>query len=231
MFDFKQFSIDDSHCDMKVGTDGVLLGSWVNVENVHKVLDAGGGSGLIALMIAQRAHDAEVDCVEISADACGDALKNIAATPFSQRVRVINADITEHRFTENNYDLIVSNPPYFTEALQSPEAGRATSRHEGVFGVEWLVKHSTDLLAPNGTLAFIAPTSRDGEIEFLIELNRLHIMRRCKVIPVEGQPAKRTLWQISLKRLRPTENTTIVIRDRNRNLTPQYSMLTYEFYL
>lgn len=231
MFDFKQFSVDDTHCDMKVGTDGVLLGAWVDVNKTHKVLDAGGGSGLIALMIAQRIPEADIDCVEISPNACSDAKKNTTNSSIGQRINIINDDITRYPFSPGNYDLVVSNPPYFTEALKSPDAGRAASRHEGEFGVEWLIRNASALLTADGSLAFIAPASRDGEIEFLLELSCLHLIRRCAVIPVDGQPAKRTLWQVSRSRIRPPEHSSIIIRTRDREFTAQYTTLTCDFYL
>ncbi|MDE6484823.1 MAG: methyltransferase [Duncaniella sp.] len=215
---------------MKVGTDSVLLGSWVRLANPSRVLDAGSGCGLLALMIAQRAPEATVDAVELSGDACSDALKNISKSRYHSRISVINADITACDFA-SGYDLIISNPPFFTEALHSPSAGRAVSRHEGVFGVEWLVNNAGRLLNPLGSLAFIAPSARDSEIEYMMELSRLNLLRRCSVIPVEGRPAKRTLWQVSPQRLYPAEISSITIRQADQNLTAEYKNITSEFYL
>lgn len=231
MFDFRQFSIDDSRCDMKVGTDGVMLGAWASVANASRVLDAGAGCGLLSLMIAQRNHDASIDAVERSGEACSDAGKNIAATPLGQRVNVVHADITTMRFNPESYDLIISNPPFFTESLRSPDAGRAESRHEGTFGVEWLIRNARLLLSPVGSLAFIAPSSRDSEIEFLLELHRLNIWRQCTVFPVEGKPAKRTLWQVSPSATCREEKSSLTIRNTDHSLSTDYKNLTSEFYL
>ncbi len=230
MFDFRRFSIDDTRCDMKVGTDSVLLGAWVKLENPVKVLDAGCGSGLLAIMIAQRTAGAHIDAVELSDGACSDALKNVANCSFGENITVTQCDITDYQFADR-YDLIISNPPFFTEAIQSPSEGRAASRHEKDFGVEWLLNNARPLLNPGGSLAFIAPASRDGEIEFAIELSQLFIMRRCSVIPVEGRPAKRTLWQVSPDRKATPEVSQLTILKKDQSLTDEYTSLTSEFYL
>ncbi|MBD5343737.1 MAG: methyltransferase [Bacteroides sp.] len=231
MFKFKQFTIDDTRCEMKVGTDSVLLGSWVDVTGVRKILDAGCGSGLLAIMAAQRTTDAKIDAIEFDSNACSDALNNVADSAFSNRITVICSDIVTYDFASAKYDMIISNPPFFTESLRSPSSGRAASRHEGEFGVEWLLKHASRLLDSEGSLAFIAPASRDEEIAFKIELSRLHIQRHCEVIPVAGRPSKRTLWQVS-----PTQGGTpafssLTIRNSDGSSTDEYISLTSEFYL
>ncbi|MDE6582149.1 MAG: methyltransferase [Duncaniella sp.] len=230
MFEFRQFTVDDSRCDMKVGTDSVLLGSWVRLDSPTRVLDAGSGCGILSLMTAQRAPEAYIDAVELSENACGDALKNVHNSPFCNRIHILNKDITKFDFAEG-YDLVISNPPFFTEALHSPSAGRAASRHEGVFGVEWLLTNASRLLNPDGSLAFIAPAARDNEIEYLMELSRLNLLRKCSVIPVAGRQAKRTLWQVSEKKLYPAEKSSMTIRHTDQTLTTEYNTLTSDFYL
>ncbi len=231
MFNFRRFSIDDSRCDMKVGTDGVLLGAWADVEYAATALDAGTGSGLISLMISQRNPRAVIDAVECSLGACQDAIKNTGASPMGQNIKVMNDDITTMTLSDHAYDLIISNPPFFTESLKSPDSGRAGSRHEDTFGVGWLLENAARLLTSRGTIAFIAPSSRDNEIEFIIELHRLHTLRKCSVIPVAGKPAKRTMWQLSPVLTDTTEYSTLTIRNNDHSLTPEYKELTSDFYL
>lgn len=230
MFDFKQFSIDDSRCGMKVGTDGVLLGAWTDTAGMTEILDAGTGSGLIALMLAQRSTEARITGVELDADACLDARDNAAASPWADRIEIVNADF--NTFTAGRkFDLIVSNPPFFTEKLQSPDPGRASARHEGGFGVESLIANAPALLSDNGSLSFIAPSQRDSEIEFLTELARLHLKRRCHVSSTERKAPMRTLWQLSVKPCGMPETTTLAIRTSDGQLTEPYKALTSSFYL
>lgn len=120
-FDFKQFSICQDQCSMKVGTDGVLLGAWA--DGGRRILDIGTGTGIIALMMAQRFPDAAIDAIEIDHDACRQAAGNIAATPFADRIRIHECPI-QHFQTTMRYDAIVSNPPYFINSMKNPDKKR-----------------------------------------------------------------------------------------------------------
>ena len=134
MFTFQQFVIDDAHCAMKVGTDGVLLGAWAGVEGARRILDVGCGSGLIALMAAQRNASARVVGVEIAPEAVADARLNVARSPFASRVVVEQGDVVSpavvaRLLAHGPFDCVVSNPPYHEEELLPPSAGRAAARH------------------------------------------------------------------------------------------------------
>ncbi|MCM1520956.1 MAG: methyltransferase [Lachnoclostridium sp.] len=231
MFSFKQFDVDDTHCGMKVGTDGVLLGAWADPSRARTILDAGTGSGLIALMLAQRAPQASITAIDCSADACHDAAANARLSPFSDRIKVLESDYNTFKAPAGGFDLIISNPPFFTEHLHSPSASRASARHEAAFGVESLISRSRDILAENGEIAFIAPSSRTADIELLIEINRFHLIRRCEVRSVDSKPPYRTLWQLAISPLTPPEKSSLSIRDSSGKFTTEYQSLTSDFYL
>lgn len=227
MFRFKQFTINDSHTPMKVGTDGVLLGAWADPSGASLIIDAGTGSGLIALMMAQRVPGARVKGIEISPDAAADAAANVAASPWPDRVEIISGDCLDYTLPAEERILIVSNPPFFAEQLRSPDTGRALARHGGAFDVISLIDWAA--LHPEPNLAFIAPTSRDDEIDFQLALRRLVANRICRVTTRDGRPPQRTLWQVS--RHGSTIESSLIVRDRENRFTEEYIRLTSPFYL
>ncbi|MDE6860893.1 MAG: methyltransferase [Duncaniella sp.] len=219
---------------MKVGTDGVLLGAWADVSGVSSVLDVGCGSGLIALMVAQRAKDASVTGVEIDSNACADAFDNILHSPWHERITVMNCDVAEFELQLKSPLLIISNPPFFTEQIHSPDSARSLARHGDEFGVKWLIMFSAQRLKlACDSLAFIAPAERDDEIEFELALNRLRVWRKLSVSSREGRAPFRTLWQV-VKDGRDyiyPEISYLCIRNGENELTNEYINLTSEFYL
>ena len=132
MFRFKQFTINDDRCAMKVGTDGVLLGAWAEVGHSRRLLDIGSGSGLIALMAAQRCPEASVLGVEIDEEACRQARENVADSPYSQRVSILCQDVKNFR-SDELFDCILCNPPFFTEDTLPDNPMRAQARHTSEF--------------------------------------------------------------------------------------------------
>ena len=156
MFTFKQFTIHQDACAMKVGTDGVLLGAWCPVEHAVRVLDIGTGTGLIALMIAQRAPKALIEAVELDEKAAEQARYNVSLTPFDERVKVFTSSIQV--FAETNqgvYDVIVCNPPYFVDSLKSPNNSRTQARHTDTLTHDDLLLVANKLLSEQGTLNVI----------------------------------------------------------------------------
>ena len=235
MFHFKQFSISDARTAMKVGTDGVLLGAWADPSGMSRIVDAGAGSGLIALMMAQRTAGVtppvSVTAVELSAGAAADARDNVAASPWEARVKVVEGDCLTFTPQDAGAEgplMVVSNPPFFAEALRSPDAARALARHGDEFDVVSLIDMAARLGASQ--LAFIAPTNRDGDVEFRLALRRFSPRRICRVATRAGRPPQRTLWQASVKS-GPAVVTDLAIRDTSGALTPEYVALTSAFYL
>ncbi|MCM1293783.1 MAG: methyltransferase [Bacteroides sp.] len=191
MFRFKQFALQDDNSALKVTTDAAVLGAWTDVRDAKVVLDAGCGCGILGLMIAQRAPHACITAVDNHPGSITDATSNAENSPFADRIRVINADITS---LQGAFDLIVSNPPFFTETLQSPDAARAAARHAGKFSHLALPSLAAGMLAPNGHLVFIAPSDADSAIEEALTIAGLHPQRKLCFRQSERRPWVRTLW-------------------------------------
>ena len=142
---------------MKVGTDGCLLGAWANITHCNRILDIGCGSGLIAIMAAQRSK-AHITGVEIDSEAAGQACENVQNSPWSNRIEIINNNILEYHSKEP-FDAIISNPPFFTDSLKCPDAARTVARHDTTLPCNLFMQCAKDLLADKGTLSVIIPAS------------------------------------------------------------------------
>ena len=160
MFTFKQFSIEQDRCAMKVGTDGVLLGAWAGAGRDDlsplRILDVGTGSGLVALMMAQRFPNAFVDAVEIDEEAAKQAMENVQKSPFANRVRVTCISVQDYA-SDYCYDVIVSNPPYFCNSLKNPDNRKAQARHSDVLPYKDLLASARRLLKEDGVMSVILP--------------------------------------------------------------------------
>ena len=243
-FQFKQFFVKHDKCAMKVGTDGVLLGAWIptnplTTNPLTRILDIGTGSGLIALMLAQRCPEAQIDAIDIDPDAVAQARENFTSSPWSARLHVSQCALQElsnsaFDFRLSTFDLIVSNPPYFTASLKNPDAARCTARHNDTLPFSVLIAESAKLLAPDGTLALIVPAEAEPELQALAEAQGLHCTHRCYVHPKPDRPAKRVMiaWQrptASAIHGGSTDHLTLEDDHGARSLT--YQHLTRDFYL
>ncbi len=234
MFHFKQFSIDDSLCAMKVGTDAVLLGSWVDTSNANCIVDAGCGSGVISLMMAQRESKAQIIAIDIDTDACLCCNKNVDLSLWKDRVQIIHNDIMAGIPPVSHPLLIVSNPPFFNEPLKSPDQKRALARHGETFGIEALINlASASLNTKYDSLAFISPAGRNDEVEWLLACARLAPIRITNVFPKRGKNAIRTLWQVKSEYYldSPCHTDNLYIREGNDDYSKDYRTLTSPFYL
>jgi len=231
-FRFKQFMIRHDKCAMKVGTDGTLLGAWTGLSSCRSILDIGTGTGLIALMIAQRCDDAMIDAVEIDADTCAQAAENVSASPFAQQIHIHHT--TFRKFTETvnrQYDLIVSNPPYFVQSLKCPETKRHIARHSDELSSAFLLAESRRILTPAGHISLILPYLQLDEVLNQATQNNLHCIRQTHVIPVEGSQPKRLLIEFSPQPQLSTQINTLVLEDINHQRTAAYKTLIKDFYL
>lgn len=231
-FSFKRFDVSDSHCGMKVGTDSVLLGAWAELPASGHIVDAGAGCGILALMAAQRCG-AEITAVEIDPDAAGDAAANFAASPWASRLTVVKDDFEAFATSDDHRkaDLIISNPPFYNADVKAPDAVRNLARHgDRGFDVISLVKSAPSLLAPGGSVAFVAPVARYDDILFQASLSRLHLRRLAAVRQRSAAQPVRHLWQLSTVD-GPTVAEEITIRDEDNRFTKRYAELTGDFYL
>lgn len=219
---------------MKVGTDGVLLGAWADVEGIENALDIGAGSGLIAIMLAQRAAAAHVDAVEIDEAAAAEAADNMLASPFGNRLRCFPLPIQDYvpPPPKQQYDLLVSNPPFFSGGVLSFNESRKVVRHTVKLPHNELLSAVQRLLAPQGRFCLILPLLEGLRFEELALQYGLHVSRRCAVHPREGQAANRLLLQFTTGKPAdvPAEKLTIYQAD-SQLWTDAYCTLTRDFYL
>ena len=231
-FTFKQFHIDHSKCAMKVGTDGTLIGAWASTPYGEcTILDIGTGTGLIAIMAAQRAQQAQVIGIDIDSDCIEQALENVAASPWSDRISIIHKPLQE--FTSSKgLDVIISNPPYFVDSLTSPDEKRTTARHTTTLSFNDLCDGVVRLLAPDGTFALILPPT-EAERFLSDARGRLFLKRRCDVWSTPDSGIKRVMMELQLQP--PTELPEVeklIIEDSGpMGYSAEYRQLTRDFYL
>lgn len=229
-FEFKQFKIYHDRCAMKVGTDGVLLGAWANVAESQQLLDIGTGSGLIAIMVAQRTK-AAITGIEIDKNAAEQARQNAALCPFAQQIEIIHTSL-ENYSPEKKFDCIVSNPPFYEEKNLPPDAGRATARHTDSLSISTLISRSSELLTDNGVLQLIIPSRLTNQVVYLCSTMDFSLKRRTDVHTKHGKIAKRTLLELSYKSLENQYTySTLLLTDANGNRSKEYQKLTEDYYL
>lgn len=212
---------------MKVGTDGLLLGAWA--QGGKRVLDIGTGTGLIALMMAQRFPDAHVDAIDIDADAASQAEDNARRSPFADRVAVRCVSLQEY-VAEREYDSIVCNPPFFTHSLQSPDSKRTLARHSIALPFDDLFRHARRLMSEDGVLSIVVPSDALSQIETAAVMNNLFLVRRCFVRTTRKKPARRLLLSFSQKPS-PFHDEEGVIQEAVNEPSEWYRNLTCDFLL
>ena len=232
-FDFKQFKIKQDRSAMKVNTDGILLGAWADTEGKKRALDVGCGNGLISMMLAQRNHDLEIVGVDLDEGSCKDAGENFKECPFSSRLEVKQIPIQEFAMQETeDFDLIVSNPPFFTGGTFSINENKANVRHTIKLSHGDLINSVNRLLSPKGEFVCILPDMEGIRFIELADRARLILNHKCTVYSRDHLPAERLL--LSFKRIRPVkvEESKIVIHKGDSNLySDDYKKLTGDFYL
>ena len=230
MFRFKQFTVCDERSAMKIGTDGVLLGAWADIEGDSRILDVGTGTGLIALMLAQRNASAEIVGVDISHEAIEEARDNFLNSPWAKRLSVTEGDVCSFESNEK-FDHIVSNPPYFVDSLHSPDSLRTMARHTSSLKFEDLVTSAVRLLRPGGRLSVILPAECAMQFRFAA-FGRLWLRRQLNVVTKAGDTPRRTLMEFCLsdKPLMPSV-ATLALRHKDSSYTDEYRALTNDFYI
>jgi len=215
---------------MKVGTDGVLLGAWVNIDSVKNILDVGTGTGLIALMIAQRSS-ALIDAVEIDELSSQQALENVENSPWKDRITIFNESFQSFALKETKkYNLIVSNPPYFIKSLKSPELARTTARHTELLPHEDLLNGICKLLEANGRFAGIFPYLEGNIFTAKAANYGLYCQKRVNILGKEKQPPKRLLLEFCQEK-KGLEESELIIRNSDDTFSEKYKLLTKDFYL
>lgn len=230
-FRFKQFTVFQDCCAMKVGTDGVLLGAWAEAYKRNNVLDVGTGTGLIALMIAQRNTNATIDAIDIDEGCVMQAKKNAFESPFSNRVDVQKSSFQDFAArNDNKYDLIVSNPPYFHNSLKSPNLHRNYARHTDSLSFYEIISDGVSLLTESGSVSLILPYEFKTSVLMHAKTVGLFAKRITNVFPLPHKPAKRILIEFGMSDTECVEDNLIVELSRHK-YTDEYNALTNEFYL
>lgn len=231
-FTFKQFFVAHDRCAMKVGTDGVLLGAWAPVAGAQRVLDIGTGSGLIALMLAQRTgQDIEVDAVELDEQAAGQARENAAESPWADRIHVWHDDIVHwSKNAEQRYSLIVSNPPYFVPGSDCASPERASARYTTDLTHDVLLSCAEELITEEGYFCVVLPASAGEKLVELAQQRGWHLHCRTDISDTEMRPPNRVLLALSPKPGEPFVDR-MTIRGPDQNYSEAHCSLTRDFYL
>ncbi|MGV8962332.1 MAG: tRNA1(Val) (adenine(37)-N6)-methyltransferase [Candidatus Saccharimonadaceae bacterium] len=230
-FKFKQFTVFQDQCAMKVGTDGVLLGAWTKVNESNRILDIGTGTGLIALMLAQRNTNAQIKAIDIDEDCVVQAQQNVASSVFANRIQVEQKSFQEYVNESGvKYDLIVSNPPFFQNSLKSPNSFRNFARHDTTLSFSEIIIKSSLLLSNNGRLALVLPFDLKHQVIDEAFKADLATHRITNVFPLPYKPAKRFLIEFGLEEKECVEDNLIIELSRHQ-YTNEFITITMEFYL
>lgn len=227
-FRFKQFSIQGGESGMPVSTDGVMLGAWIQAPDDAVILDVGTGTGLLALMCAQRFSQAQITAIDIETTAIHAAEQNFAHSLWQGRLAVLHTDVLT--FTPpRRFQRIICNPPYFNSGEQSRQSQRATARHTDSLRHDALLESCYRLLEDNGRASFVLPIT-EGQQFIELALNEgWHLSRLCRVQPSEKKPVHRMLFELA-KQPCVTEESHLIIRSA-QGYSDQFIQLTHEFYL
>ncbi len=231
-FQFKQFTIQQDKTAMKVGTDGVLLGAWANLDFYpNSILDIGAGTGLIALMMAQRSDAETIDAIELNDAAYEQTVENFENSDWGDRLFCYHASLTE--FTDEideKYDFIISNPPFYTSTYKELSEERAMARHAESLTYADLLESTSKLLSKNGNCAFIIPFEEEENFLKIAKENKLYPNRITRVKGAVNTVVKRSLLQLSFLKTEPIHSELTLELSRH-NYTEEYKSLVQDFYL
>ena len=246
MFQFKQFTIHQDRTAMKVGTDGVLLGAWAPIApDATRLLDIGTGTGLIALMLAQRIIDnrlqstddrLQINAIDIDHNSIEQATENIQNSPFAQHITTHHTSLQDY-MPDQKFDAIVCNPPYFVSSLKSPDAARTQARHTDTLSFDDLLHHSARLLRPDGSLSVVLPVNEGNQLIELAPKYGFTLTHLTEVHPTPTAPPKRLLLQFVMQNSQLNHSSLLIshssltIEIARHQYTDEYIALTRNFYL
>jgi tRNA1Val (adenine37-N6)-methyltransferase len=233
-FRFKKFTVEQEKCAMKIGTDGVLLGAWTSLEHQpFSILDIGTGTGVIALMLAQRSAAELIDALEIDEDAYEQAVENFENSDWGDRLFCYHAafeEFVEEMQDEEKYDLIVSNPPFYSADYSSGDAKRDQARFAEALPFEEILEGASLLLSKRGKFSVIIPASEEEKFLYLAADFRLFPQRITRVKGTPDSPIKRSLLELSFLEAKPVKDE-LTIETARHQYTSEYINLVKDFYL
>ena len=229
-FHFKHFSLFHHRSTMKVGTDAILLGRWVEVKPMDTVLDIGTGCGLLPLMLAQKGIS-QVDAVDIDAASIEEAMVNFEASQWRDQLKAYRSDIVDFQ-SEKRYDLIVSNPPFFVHYSQCDSDRKSRARHsDAALSFEVLCSVVKRLMQPDGRFALVLPVNVSDAFLEESEKAGLYLHKRMSIIPIEGKESNRFNLELGFSKVAEIQEETFVIRDADNQFTQQYREFLKDYYL
>ena len=229
IFRFKQFAIRQDKTAMKVGTDGVLIGAWCQPDMPKRILDVGTGTGLIALIMAQKFPVAQIDAVEIETAAAEQAFENFQNSPWKNNLHLIHHNFLQYS-PAHHYDCIISNPPYFDEDITPENKSRQIARHTHSLSLKDFIEKSQSILSPQGNICLILPVQKEKDLQHILSNTHLYINKLTYVKGHIEAPVKRLLIQLSRNKT-PGITDTLVIEKERHQYTRAYITLTRDFYL
>jgi tRNA1Val (adenine37-N6)-methyltransferase len=231
-FDFKKFSIKQDKCAMKVGTDAVLLGAWVFPNGSKTILDIGTGTGVISLMLAQKA-EAKITAIDIDKESTEQAKLNVEGSSYKEQIEVNNISVQDLAKKNNQkFDLIITNPPYFIDSYKSVGATRTMARHSDSLPFEDLIDCATKLLDVKGKFCLILPKNEAGIFRKMAESKGLYLSKLLRIrTKPDKESEKRHLMQFEFKQSEFSESTLVLEENESRNYTQAYKAFTKDYYL
>ena len=233
MFQFKQFNINQERCAMKIGTDAVLLGAWCPINNnPFSILDIGAGTGILSLMLAQRSNASQIDAIEIEENAYEQCVENFEASHWGDRLFCYHASLNDFiNEPEDQYDIIISNPPFYSEDYKTDNSQRDLARFQDALPFEELVKATTLLLSENGIFAVIIPFKEENRLLNLCAQAELFPIKMTRVKGTPTGPIIRSLIAFKRYELPVLSANELVIESSRHVYTEAYTKLTRDFYL
>jgi tRNA1Val (adenine37-N6)-methyltransferase len=232
VFAFKQFNVKQDKCAMKVGTDAVLLGAWVNPNGAKFILDIGTGTGVIALMLAQKTN-ASIIGIDIDLSATQQAQENVDESKFKEQIKIIHTSLQEFvKINDLKFQMIVSNPPFFEQSLKPIDEKRSNARHADVLPFDDLLDCVIKMLDETGKFCLILPTLEAEKFRNMAQKKGLYLSKLLRIKSrADKDSDKRHIMQFEFKPSEFSENTLVIEGDERHNYTKDYRELTKEYYL
>lgn len=235
-FRFKQFSIWHDQCAMKVNTDGILLGAWTELNQAKQIADIGTGTGLIALMLAQKGQNLKqqinISAIEIDQAAAQQASFNVAQSPWQNLIDINHQSFQQFsEYTDASFDLLVSNPPYFTDSLQAPDKSRNLARHNHGLSFQQLLENAAKITTAQARFNLILPCNEAERLLQLAPKYDWQLQHHCKVSTVTAKQPSRSLLSLDKGLMQEPQSSELTIRNKDNSYHQSFIELCQDFYL